>query len=204
MSTVCYPQTGTCWPRSPRSRSTTGWRWDVCPSRRGWRRGRWRRPTTPRRSGGGARRRMRCRRSRRRPGWMPGAPGTAMRVRGGRDGEKVNVGQLAAAEPLAPLPAVARHHREPGDAGAVVRDSAGRGCRHPRPARRQRAGHRFRQRTVSLQANTCHREQANVTIMALRCSRANLPRGWGQMGAAIRQTFPGRDRRCSGRRQPCY
>jgi hypothetical protein len=66
---------------------------------------------------------------------MPGAPGTAMRVRGGRDGEKVNVGQLAAAEPLAPLPAVARHHREPGDAGAVVRDSAGRGCRHPRPAR---------------------------------------------------------------------
>jgi transposase len=180
MSTVCYPETGDLTPSFAEAAKYYGVAVDVCPSRRGWRKGtvekanhaaaqRWWRTLPDECSPEQAQARL--------DAWCA-RHGDARPRR--RDGEKVTVGQLAAAEPLTPLPVVpfpaviedmrvvsaqalvswhgnfysvppghggqqvtvrhqlgtatldvitaagsvvARHHREPDHAGAVIRDS---------------------------------------------------------------------------------
>jgi transposase len=180
MSTVCYPETGDLLASFAEVAKYYGAAVDVCPSRRGWRKGtvekanhaaaqRWWRTLPDDASPEQAQARL--------DRWCARHGDARTRV---RDGARVTVGELAAAEPLAPLPhvpfpaviedtrvvsaqalvswhgnfysvppghgghqvtvrhqlgtatldlitaagsVVARHHREPDHAGAVVRDS---------------------------------------------------------------------------------
>jgi len=106
MSTVCYPRTGDLLPSFAGIAKYYGVAVDVCPSRRGWRKGtvekanhsaaqRWWRTLPDDASPAQAQARL--------DAWCA-RHGDARPRR--RDGEKVTVGQLAAAEPLAPLPRV--------------------------------------------------------------------------------------------------
>jgi transposase len=179
MSTVCHPESGDLTASFAEVAKYYGVAVDVCPSRRGWRKGvvekanhsaaqRWWRTLPDDVTPAQAQARL--------DAWCARAGDARHRV---RDGERTTVGALAAAEPLAPLPAVpvpaviedtrvvpaqalvswhgnsysvppghggqqvtvrhrlgavtldvvtaagtvlARHRREPGHAGAVVRD----------------------------------------------------------------------------------
>jgi transposase len=106
MSTVCYPQTGDLTPSFAEVAKYYGVAVDVCPSRRGWRKGavekandsaaqRWWRTVPDDASPERAQARL--------DAWCAAEGDARVRV---RDGAKATVGELAAAEPLAPLPAV--------------------------------------------------------------------------------------------------
>jgi transposase len=106
MSTVCHPESGDLTASFAEVAKYYGAAVDVCPSRRGWRKGvvekanhsaaqRWWRTlpddVTPAQAQAGL------------DGWCARHGDARRRV---RDGERTTVGELAAAEPLAPLPAV--------------------------------------------------------------------------------------------------
>jgi len=106
MSTVCHPETGDLTASFAQTAKYYGVAVDVCPSRRGWRKGvvekanhsaaqRWWRTLPDEASPAQAQARL--------DAWCARAGDARIRV---RDGAKVTVGELAAAEPLAPLPAI--------------------------------------------------------------------------------------------------
>jgi transposase len=106
MSTVCFPESGDLRPSFAEAAKYYGVAVDVCPSRRGWRKGvvekanhsaaqRWWRTLPDEVSPVQAQARL--------DAWCARAGDARRRV---RDGQRVTVGELAAAEPLAPLPPV--------------------------------------------------------------------------------------------------
>jgi hypothetical protein len=106
MSTVCHPETGDLTASFAEAAKYYGVAVDVCPSRRGWRKGvvekanhsaaqRWWRTLPDQASPAQAQARL--------DAWCARAGDARIRV---RDGAKVTVGELAAAEPLAPLPVI--------------------------------------------------------------------------------------------------
>ena len=106
MSTVCHPESGDVTASFAEAAKYYGVIVDVCPSRRGWRKGvvekashsaaqRWWRTLPDDVTPAQAQARL--------DAWCARAGDARRRV---RDGERVTAGALAAAEPLAPLPAV--------------------------------------------------------------------------------------------------
>jgi len=106
MSTVCHPESGDLTASFAEVAKYYGVGVDVCPSRRGWRKGvvekanhsaaqRWWRTLPDDVTPAQAQARL--------DAWCAGHGDARRRV---RDGERTTVGALAAAEPLAPLPAV--------------------------------------------------------------------------------------------------
>jgi len=106
MSTVCHPESGDVTASFAEVARYYGVGVDVCPSRRGWRKGvvekanhsaaqRWWRTLPDEVTPAQAQARL--------DGWCAGPGDARRRV---RDGVRTTVGALAAAEPLAPLPAV--------------------------------------------------------------------------------------------------
>src|SRR6266849_3950439 len=106
MSTVCHPESGDVTASFAEAAKYYGVAVDVCPSRRGWRKGvvekanhsaaqRWWRTLPDEVTPAQAQARL--------DAWCAGHGDARRRV---RDGQRTTVGALAAAEPLAPLPAV--------------------------------------------------------------------------------------------------
>ena len=106
MPTVCYPESGDLTPLFAEAAKYYGVAVDVCPSRRGWRKG-----TVEKANHSAAQRIWRtlpddvspARAQARLGAWCAAEGGARTRV---RDGVKVTVGELAAAEPLGSLPQV--------------------------------------------------------------------------------------------------
>ena len=106
MSTVCHPESGDLTASFAEAAKYYGVCVDVCPSRRGWRKGvvekanhsvaqRWWRTLPDDLSPARAQERL--------DAWCARTGDARTRI---RDGQRVTVGELAATEPLAPLPAV--------------------------------------------------------------------------------------------------